>query len=86
MEKKIKKELVGKVVSATNNKTISVLVETYKNHPLYHKRVKSSKKYCVHDEKNIAKVGDTVRIAETRPLSKNKHFRLVEIVEKAIIL
>ena len=52
MEKKIKKELVGKVVSATNNKTISVLVETYKNHPLYHKRVKSSKKYCVHDEKN----------------------------------
>ena len=49
MEKKVRKELVGKVVSATNDKTISVLVETYKNHPLYHKRVKSSKKYCVHD-------------------------------------
>ena len=86
MEKKLKKELVGKVVSSTNDKTITVLVETYKNHPLYHKRVKSSKKYCVHDEKNIAKVGDTVRIAETRPLSKTKRFRLVEIVEKAIIL
>ena len=49
MEKKNKKELVGKVVSAANDKTITVLVETYKNHPLYHKRVKSSKKYCVHD-------------------------------------
>ena len=86
MEKKLKKELVGKVVCATNNKTLSVLVETYKNHPLYHKRVKSSKKYCVHDEKNIAKVGDTVRIVETRPLSKTKRYRLVEVVEKAVIL
>ena len=82
MEKKVSKELVGKVVNATNDKTISVLVETYKNHPLYHKRVKSSKKYCVHDEKNIAKVGDIVRIVETRPLSKTKHFVLVK-VEKA---
>ena len=54
MEKKIRKELVGKVVSATNNKTITVLVETYKTHPLYHKRVKSSKKYSVHDETNKA--------------------------------
>ena len=86
MEKKLKKELVGKVVSATNNKTINVLVETYKNHPLYHKRVKSSKKYCVHDEKNIAKVGDTVRIVETRPLSKTKYFYLKEIIEEAVIL
>ena len=86
MEKKLKKELVGKVVSATNNKTISVLVETYKNHPLYHKRVKSSKKYSVHDEKNIAKKGDIVRIVQTRPLSKTKHFRLVEVVEEAVIL
>ena len=86
MEKKLSKELVGTVVSSTNDKTISVLVETYKNHPKYHKRVKSSKKYCVHDEKNIAKVGDTVRIVETRPLSKTKHFRLVEVVEKAIVL
>ena len=86
MEKKVKKELVGKVVSATNDKTISVLVETYKNHPLYHKRVKSSKKYCVHDEKNIAKVGDTVKIRSTRPLSKTKRYELVEVLIDAVIL
>ena len=86
MEKTIKKELVGKVVSSTNNKTITVLVETYKTHPLYHKRVKQSKKYAVHDEKNIAKVGDTVRIVETRPLSKTKHFYLKEIVKEAVII
>lgn len=86
MEKKIKRELVGKVVNATNNKTISVLVESYKIHPLYHKRVKHSKKYCVHDEKNIAKVGDVVRIAETRPMSKTKHFYLKEIVKEAVII
>ena len=81
-----KRELVGKVVSDKTDKTITVLVETYKNHPLYKKRVKYSKKYAAHDEKNEAKVGDTVRIAETRPLSRTKRFRLVEIVEKAIIL
>ncbi len=83
---KTNRELVGKVVSNKNDKTITVLVETYKKDPLYGKRVKSSKKYAAHDEKNEAKIGDVVRIAETRPLSKNKHFRLVEIVEKAIIL
>ena len=81
-----KSELIGKVVSCANDKTITVLVETYRNHPLYKKRVKYSKKYAAHDEKNEASVGDTVRIIETRPLSKTKHFRLVEIVEKAIIL
>ena len=86
MEKKaIKKELVGKVVSASNNKTITVLVETYKTHPLYHKRVKSSKKYSVHDETNKAKVGDTVTIMETRPLSALKRFRLVSVDKKAIV-
>ena len=78
--------LVGKVVSASSDKTITVLVETYKKDTLYGKRVKYSKKYAAHDEKNEASVGDTVRIIETRPLSKTKHFRLVEIVEKAIIL
>ena len=83
---KTTRELVGKVVSDKCDKTLTVLVETYKKDPLYGKRVKSSKKYAAHDEKNEAKVGDTVRIAETRPLSKNKNFRLVEIVEKAIIL
>lgn len=83
---KAKKELVGKVVSSVNNKTITVLVETYKKHPLYGKRVKSSKKYAVHDESNKAKVGDVVRIAHTRPLSKTKRFYLKEIVKEAVIL
>ena len=81
-----KQVLVGKVVSASNDKTITVLVETYKKDSLYGKRIKYSKKYAAHDEKNIAGVGDTVRIVETRPLSKSKHFRLVEVVEKAIVL
>ncbi|MCI5552504.1 MAG: 30S ribosomal protein S17 [Tenericutes bacterium] len=81
-----KRELVGRVVSDKADKTITVLVETYKNHPLYKKRVKYSKKYAAHDEKNEAKIGDIVRIVETRPLSRTKRFRLVEIVEKAIIL
>ncbi len=81
-----KRELVGRVVSDKTDKTITVLVETYKNHPLYKKRVKYSKKYAAHDEKNEAKIGDIVRIVETRPLSRTKRFRLVEIVEKAIIL
>ena len=83
---KAKQELIGKVVSDKNDKTITVLVETYKTHPLYGKRVKYSKKYAAHDEKNEAKIGDIVRIVETRPLSRTKRFRLVEIVEKAIIL
>ncbi len=86
MEKTVKRELVGKVVSTKCDKTITVLVETYRKDPLYGKRVKYSKKYAAHDEKNEAKVGDIVRIVETRPLSKTKNFRLVEIVEKAIIL
>ena len=85
MENK-RQELVGKVVGATGNKTINVLVETYKKDKKYGKRVKYSKKYAAHDEKNEAGVGDVVRISETRPLSKTKHYRLVEIVEKAVIL
>jgi small subunit ribosomal protein S17 len=84
MEKR--QELVGKVVSAKNNKTITVLVETYKKHPLYGKRVKYSKKYAVHDENNTAKVGDTVKIRSTRPLSKTKRFELVEVLIDAVIL
>lgn len=83
---KVRKELVGTVVSAKNNKTITVLVETYKKHPLYGKRVKYSKKYAAHDESNKAKVGDTVRIVETKPISKTKHFYLAEIVKEAVIL
>ena len=81
-----KQELVGKVLSASNDKTITVLVETHKKDAKYGKRIKYSKKYAAHDEKNVAKVGDIVRIVETRPLSKTKHFRLVEVVEEAIIL
>ena len=83
---KEKHELIGTVVSDVNDKTITVLVETYKNDRLYKKRVKYSKKYTVHDEKNEAKKGDKVLIAETRHLSKTKHFRLVRVIEKAIIL
>ena len=86
MEEKRKREQVGKVVSDACDKTITVLVETYVADPKYKKRVKYSKKYTAHDEKNEAKVGDIVRIVETRPLSKMKRYRLVEIIEKAIIL
>ena len=81
-----KQEIVGKVVSAANNKTITVAVETYRKHPLYHKRVKSTKKYAVHDEENKAKVGDIVKAVSTRPLSKTKRYVLVSIVEEAVIL
>ncbi len=86
MKETVKKELVGRVVSDTNNKTITVLVETYKKHPKYGKRVKYSKKYAVHDETNKAKVGDVVRIVETKPLSRTKRFYLAEIVEESVIL
>ena len=81
-----KQELVGKVVSTKNDKTITVLVETYKNHPLYGKRVKYSKKYVAHDEQNVAKEGDTVRLTASKPLSKTKRYVLKEVVEKAVIL
>lgn len=86
MEKKLAKEFVGKVVSDKQDKTIVVLVETYKKDPLYGKRVKYSKKYAAHDENNMAHVGDKVRLAQTRPLSKTKRYELVEVIEKAVIL
>lgn len=85
-ERNQRKAYTGRVVSDKSDKTITVMVETYKMHSLYGKRVKYSKKYQVHDESNEAKMGDTVRIMETRPLSKSKRFRLVEIVEKAIVI
>ena len=78
--------LTGKVVSAKNDKTITVLVETHRKHPLYGKRVKYSKKYTAHDEKNIAKEGDTVKIRSTRPLSKTKRYELVEVLVEAVVL
>ena len=76
----------GRVVSDKMDKTITVVVETYKNHKVYGKRVKYSKKFKAHDENNQAKVGDIVKIMETRPLSATKRFRLLEIVEKAVII
>ncbi|GAB7387287.1 30S ribosomal protein S17 [Bacillaceae bacterium] len=85
-ERNRRKVQVGRVVSDKMDKTIVVLVETYKPHPLYKKRVKYSKKYKAHDEHNSAKIGDIVKIMETRPLSKEKRWRLVEIVEKAVIV
>lgn len=77
---------IGKVVSDKMEKTIVVAVETYKKHDLYHKRIKYTKKFKAHDENNEAKIGDTVKIMETRPLSKDKRWRLVEVVEKAVII
>ena len=86
MNENVKRELIGVVVSDKAEKTITVKVETYKKDPIYKKRVKYSKKYTAHDEKNLAKVGDKVRLVATRPLSKTKRYELVEIVEKAIVL
>ena len=86
MERNSRKVYIGQVVSIKEEKTIKVLVTTYRKHPLYGKLVKVSKKYVAHDEENRAKVGDKVRIMETRPLSKTKRFELVEIVEEAVIL
>ena len=82
----VKQELIGRVVSDKTDKTITVLVETQKKHPLYGKRVKYSKKYAAHDEKNEAKMGDTVKIRMTKPISKTKRYELVAIIEKAVIL
>ncbi|CQR48514.1 30S ribosomal protein S17 [Paraliobacillus sp. PM-2] len=85
-ERNDRKVYTGRVVSDKMDKTITVLVETYKFHKLYGKRVKYSKKFKAHDENNQAKVGDIVSIMETRPLSATKRFRLVEVVEEAVII
>lgn len=85
-ERNQRKVYTGRVVSDKMDKTITVVVETYKTHKLYGKRVRYSKKYKAHDELNQAKVGDIVKIMETRPLSATKRFRLVEIVEEAVII
>jgi small subunit ribosomal protein S17 len=79
MERNKRKVLTGIVTSDKMEKTITVQVESYKKHRLYGKRVKQSSKFAVHDEANEALIGDTVKIVETRPLSKNKYFRLLEI-------
>ena len=83
MERNLRKERIGIVVSNTMDKTIIVAVEVKEKHPLYGKFVKKTTKFVAQDEKNECGIGDTVRIMETRPLSKTKNWRLVEIVEKA---
>jgi small subunit ribosomal protein S17 len=82
-ERNSRKTRVGTVVSDKMQKTIVVAIERRVQHPVYGKMVKRTKRFKAHDEQNTAKVGDTVRIMETRPLSKDKRWRLVEIVERA---
>lgn len=86
MERNYRKVRVGKVVSDKMDKTIVVAVEEYVKHRIYGKRIRRTVKFKAHDEQNQAKTGDTVRIMETRPLSKDKRWRLVEIVEKAVVI
>ena len=83
MERGVRKKRIGRVVSDKMEKTIVVAVETKVRHPLYGKTVNRTTKFKVHDENNDAKINDRVLIMETRPLSKDKRWRLVEIVEKA---
>ena len=83
MERNSRKFFTGKVVSDSMDKTIVVTVDTFDIHPIYKKRVKKTSKFHVHDEQNKAKVGDTVRFMETRPLSKTVRYTLVEIVTVA---
>ena len=81
-----RKTRTGVVVSDKMDKTIVVAIKTKVRHPLYGKMVNRTRKFKAHDEENACGVGDTVRIMETRPLSKDKHFRLVRVVEKAVVL
>jgi small subunit ribosomal protein S17 len=82
-ERSMRKERTGTVTSDVQDKTIIVRIERRTTHPLYGKTMTQSKKYHVHDEANDANVGDTVRIVETRPMSKLKRWRLAEVVERA---
>ena len=83
MERRLRKERIGLVVSDKMDKTIVVQVDRKMKHPIYGKFVKKASKFSAHDEKNDSNIGDLVRIMETRPLSKNKCWRLVEIIERA---
>jgi small subunit ribosomal protein S17 len=82
-ERNRRKERVGLIVSDKADKTVTVAVEALVRHPMYKKRVRRSKKFIVHDERNEARVGDTVRIIETRPLSKRKRWRLANVISRA---
>ncbi len=83
MERNLRKERIGVVVSNKMDKSIVVAIKRKVKHPIYGKFVNRTTKLMAHDEKNSCKIGDTVRISETRPLSKNKAWRLVEIIERA---
>ncbi|HHV26604.1 30S ribosomal protein S17 [Anaerosalibacter bizertensis] len=83
MERGNRKQRVGRVVSDKMDKTVVVAVETFVTHPLYKKQIKKTTRFKAHDENNECKVGDVVKIMETRPLSKDKNWRLVSIIEKA---
>lgn len=83
MERNLRKTRVGKVVSNKMDKTIVVAVEDHVKHALYNKIVKKTYKLKAHDEENTCNIGDTVRVMETRPLSKDKRWRLVEVMERA---
>jgi small subunit ribosomal protein S17 len=83
MERNIRKERIGVVVSNKMEKSIVVAIKRKVKHPIYGKFVNKTKKLMAHDEENSCNVGDKVRISETRPLSKNKSWRLVEIIERA---
>ena len=84
-ERNLRKVMVGKVVSDKMDKTVVVAVETSVKHKVYNKIVKRTYKLKAHDEANECKVGDTVKVMETRPLSKDKRWRVVEIMERAVI-
>ena len=83
VERSSRKVRIGRVVSDKMDKTVVVAVESFIKHPLYGRRVKSTKKFKAHDEENKCNIGDKVRIMETRPLSKDKRWRVVEILERA---
>ena len=84
-ERNLRKTMIGTVVSDKMDKTVVVAVETSVRHPMYKKTVKRTYKLKAHDEENSCKAGDKVKVMETRPLSRDKRWRVVEIVEKAVI-
>lgn len=86
MERAQRKMRIGKVISDKMDKTVVVAVETKERHPIYKRTMSVTKKFKAHDENNEARIGDTVVIMETRPLSKDKRWRVVEITERAVVL
>jgi small subunit ribosomal protein S17 len=85
-DNKVERVLTGTVVSAGRDKTIAVLIERKVKHPIYKKYIKRSTKVHAHDEKNECAMGDTVRVVEAKPFSKTKHWALLEVVEKSVLV